>query len=388
MERATTPTAKIIFRPGPEYAEAKRLWQGCPSLCRTPAGTLYGGWYTGGTREPAPENYNLLVRSDDGGFTWSRHPLLVVAADYSRRKISYDNRLWLDPAGRMWLFWAERDCTVRRSDPRNCSTFAIRCDEPDAPEMKWSEPRFITSGFLGCKPTVLSDGRWLLPAYDWTCDRYSWCESSDNGESFRRRTGGRKVGTPFDEGMFYETADGAEIRLLIRSAAGYIAESVSRDGGKTWTDGASSGITAPDSKLYVRRLRSGRLLLIRNDHASERDRLTAQLSEDDGRTWPWKLLLDDGCNVSYPDAEQLEDGDIVALYDHGRNGFKEIVAARFNETDILHQRSLKDDTYTRSFLKHIVSKPPVPIRGVYEKLWNETQAWVEKQFEFWDAPEP
>ena len=58
------PTARIITDPGEEFQVSHRYWQGCPTILRTPRGRLYAGWYSGGTGEPDPENYNLLIKSE------------------------------------------------------------------------------------------------------------------------------------------------------------------------------------------------------------------------------------------------------------------------------------------------------------------------------------
>ncbi len=367
-------TAKKITVPGTEFHTENRYWQGCPTLCRTKNGTLYAGWYSGGTMEPSQWNYNLLIRSRDDGFSWSE-PLFVVQSNPEAKRIAIDIQLWLDPLERMWLFWVERRSDCHPGEPEHMGTFGMYCEHPDAEHLIWSEPEFLAPGFLRCRPTVLSDGRWLLPAYDWISDRYSWSESSDQGKTWIRKHGGKKLETPFDESMFYEDRE-HRIHLLARSAAGCIAESVSEDGGKTWTDGTKTDLNAPSSRLFVRRLPSGRLLLIHNETENgTRANMTAKLSDDDGKSWPHKLLLDSAEPVSYPDAVCLDDGSILAIYDHGRTSFREILCARFTEDDILAGKLL-DHPYTKSYLHHIISKAPVPAdRTAYQAAQERDKAW-------------
>ena len=62
--------------------------------------------------------------------------------------------------------------------------------------------------------------------------------------------------------------------------------------------------------------------------------MTAALSEDDGATWPYKLVLDEREGISYPDAVEA-DGYIYAIYDRNRYSDQEIIMAKFTETDIM-----------------------------------------------------
>ncbi len=140
--------------------------------------------------------------------------------------------------------------------------------------------------------------------------------------------------------------------MLVRTFDG-IGESFSSDGGTTWSPGRKSSIDGPCSRFHIRRLKSGRLLMI-NHHQFEqridledimrqgnvkswkgRSHLTAMLSEDDGKTWPYTLLLDERNEVSYPDAAQADDGYIYVTYDWERVKQREILMAKFTEEDIL-----------------------------------------------------
>ena len=87
------------------------------------------------------------------------------------------------------------------------------------------------------------------------------------------------------------------------------------------------------------------------------------LSEDDGRTFPYTLLLDGRSNVSYPDAVECEDGSIYLVYDRERGCFKnsleeayadarEILLSRITEEDILAGEVCGE----KSFLRRVVSR--------------------------------
>jgi len=78
-------------------------------------------------------------------------------------------------------------------------------------------------------------------------------------------------------------------------------------------------------------LRSGRLAMIYNDSAEERDRLAVSISEYRGHTWRWIRHLDNtpGQRFDYPSIIQTPDGAIHATYSYNTSTIK---YARFNET--------------------------------------------------------
>ena len=80
--------------------------------------------------------------------------------------------------------------------------------------------------------------------------------------------------------------------------------------------------------------------------------MTASLSEDDGHSWKWHLLLDERTGVSYPDGVEGPDGKIYVIYDHGRRSDKEILMAVFREEDIIQGRCVSKDAR----LKQLVNK--------------------------------
>ena len=110
----------------------------------------------------------------------------------------------------------------------------------------------------------------------------------------------------------------------------------SSDFGKSWTPLKALTATGPttSSRFYLGKLSSGNLLLIANN-SSTRTKMTAFLSKDGGKTWPYKLLLDARENVSYPDADQTADGAIHVVFDRERTGAKDILYCKFTEYDLI-----------------------------------------------------
>jgi AraC-like DNA-binding protein len=144
--------------------------------------------------------------------------------------------------------------------------------------------------------------------------------------------------------MIIEKQDGT-LAMYIRTRYG-IGVSYSCDGGNNWSAPVNSWLGGPDSRFFIRRLKSGRLLLVNHYNFKGRNNLTAMLSEDDGETWKGYLLLDERANVSYPDAIEANDGYIYVTYDRERGAFlhrlndalskpREILIAKVTEEDIL-----------------------------------------------------
>ena len=340
----------VIREPGPEYGPDTRSFQGIPGIERTAGGRLWATWYGGGPTE-GPWNYVMLSTSADDGATWSGLTLVIAPPDPVR---AFDPCLWVDPRGRLWLFWAQ---TWRAWDGRG-GVWAIITDNPEDASPQWSEPRRLCDGVMMNKPVVLSTGEWLLPASVWSNEPNVEEEhirdaadgsgsnvvvSSDEGVSWHYRGGVDIPGRRCDEHQVIERRDG-NLWLLARTTYG-IGESVSTDGGRTWSPGRPSWIPhVPTARFYLRRLASGRLILVKHTPPDGRTRshLTAYLSEDDGHTWQGGFLLDERRGVSYPDGTQAGDGTIHLIYDFERKGAKQILMATLTEADIIAGQAVSD----------------------------------------------
>ncbi len=347
--------------PCEKHLLTQRRFQGIPGIEISPCGKLWATWYAGGVTE-GPENYVVLASCADGDVTWSEK--WVVDPPGNVR--AYDPTLWMDPLGRLWWFWAQ--CYSREnlniSDGRN-GVWAVIADDPEDPV--WSEPFRLANGVMMNKPTVLSTGDWAFPTAVWKdhggapCPTWLLDEklsnitvSSDQGKTFSRRGGADVPCRHFDEHMIVERRDGS-LWMLVRTYYG-IGQSFSWDGGITWTPGSDTLLGGPGSRFFIRRLHSGRLLLI--NHVVDvtcphlRKNLTAYVSEDDGKTWLGGLVLDEREAVSYPDGAQGEDGTLWIIYDRNRYEGGEILLAVFREEDVLAGACVSPKTRLRMMVSH------------------------------------
>lgn len=343
-----------------KFHKEQRIWQGMPTIEMTKCGRLFASFYSGGTKEDFG-NYCVLVKSDDKGENWSDAIAVIYVGEEAR---AYDPCLWIDPLGRLWWIWNYM--------PDN-TALAYVCDKPDSEKLCFGEP--ITIGYDNDiqKPTVLSTGEWLFPVAVWDSsvrsvnnsnrtDKKAFVyKTSDHGKSFQKLGGAIAKDRSFDEHTVLEKKDGS-LAMYIRTRYG-IAVSLSYDGGKNWVEPFDSKLGGPNSRFFIRRLKSGRILLINHKNFNGRNNLTAMISEDDGKTWSDGLLLDERDEISYPDAVEGEDGFIYITYDRERGFFerniesamskaREILMAKITETEILVGKVFLKG----SCLKKIVSK--------------------------------
>ena len=203
-----------------------------------------------------------------------------------------------------------------------------------------------------CKPTVLSTGNWLLPVALWGREGSATVVSSDDSgvtwKTLGRANVPEKKDRNCDEPMIVERADGS-LWMLVRTSYG-IGESVSIDGGRTWSDVVPFQIRHATARFFIRRLRSGKLLLVKHgpiDQRTDRSRLTAYLSGDEGRSWSGGLMIDARRGVSYPDGVQSPEGLVYLVYDYSRTGAKQILVAVFTEEDVQQGRPVSDQARLR-----------------------------------------
>lgn len=356
-------TAARLFRNPTDarFQNENRLWNGCPTIAFSKGGRMFVGWYSGGDDEPSAENFNILRYSDDNGKTWSGNELIIDGLPEECIQ-AIDIELFTDNDGRLFVFWQQdnyrTDCFTEGSDKyrpvfkkltgyfedHTHACWYVICENPDADKLVFSEPKYAGIGFLRNKPLILRDGRWILPAYSQESNRYSYLVSEDNGNSFTHHFGSERwAKSLFDETAYYQMNDG-RIRMFARTVgAGFTAESYSSDG-RSWTETALTDIPNANTRMCAFKTKSGAVILGLNDSSTTRCRMSVWLSDDDGKTWNVKRLIDARNELSYPDIAFYGDR-IYMVYDRERgacynrnmdyrNFAREILLVSFTEEDL------------------------------------------------------
>lgn len=341
------PSAQVLASPGPEYDSAKRSWQGIPGIERAANGRLWSTWYTGDAGEGAMGNYAMAATAADVGQKWSK-PIVIQGPKGTRIG---DPLPWIDPKGRLWIFYTQFTEKTAAS-PALRATCAVRTDAPSQAAPQWSEPFVVLpDGILFGKPIIRQEDKaWIAPFF--INGAPAWAEGKDTGVIIStdegatwKWLGGTTVPENlrnFSEATIAQRKDGS-LFMVIRTSAG-LCESTSADGGKTWAaarpmPGFEKG---PATRACMLKLASGAFILVYHDAPPNKNgsfgraRMTVWLSDDEGRTWPHKFLLDERARVSYPDALQAPDGRIFITYDLGRYtaGEKSILLSVLQEDDI------------------------------------------------------
>ena len=350
------PLEAGAMSPDAAHAPGTRTHEGIPSFAASPAsGRMWATWYASPTGGEDSNNYLILATSTDDGKSWRE--VIVYDPDGEGPLRAFDPEIWIAPDGRLRWTWTERVSPLAAeakskyvgcwADPKNDRLMMAELDaEKESGIAMLSLPgavREIARGVMMCKPTVLKNGDWLLPVSHWG-EAPSACvyASIDGGRTFVERGGVTlpKEKRLFDEHQIVELRDGA-LRMYVRTKnePDGLWEATSSDGGWTWSEPFPSVLPHVSSRFFVCRLASGSLLMVKNGRLGEsgkgRSDMTAYLSADDGKTWPYSLVLDAGRNgVSYPDGQQLPDGRIVVIYDYDRIGSRQILLAIFREEDV------------------------------------------------------
>lgn len=325
-----------------QHSAESRRFTGIPSLAICRNGRMWATWYAGVTPGEDSNNYVVVATSGDGGKTWEE--VLAIDPDGPGPARSYDPEIWIDPDRKLWVFWAQAMAHSGAwsliTDGTLAGVWTITTKNPEKRKPVWSNPRRLTDGVMMCKPAVLSGGEWILPVSLWNMEDGSAqiVVSTDRGETWFVK-GAANVPNDvrsFDEHIIIERKN-KSLWMLVRTKYG-IGESISTDSGCTWSPLIPSKIEHPSARFFIRRLKSGNLLLVKHgpiDLRTDRSHLMAFISKDDGHSWSKGLLLDERSGVSYPDGQQVEDGTIYIIYDYNRKSDQHILLASFREDDII-----------------------------------------------------
>ena len=366
------PADISMYPQNPKFHDENRLWQGIPSIEKV-GDRLWAVWYSGGPNEPGWGNFALVSYSDDDGLTWKKNFMAIDSCDENCDRV-FDPNVWLSPKGELFVTYAQTRVMKAYEPIDRMWTFYdgvfgawfLKCKNPAGENPEFEAPFRMCDGLMMNKPTILSTGEWVAPAYDWMPPvhaksdsllgrgkgeyHYHMRISADEGKNWKVLVGPIKERyAEFDESMFLEGLD-SSWHFFVRVKEG-VKYYYSADRGENWEE-RSLGFNAASSRFFVRRLSSGKVLFVCS--GPNRVRIEARLSSDDCKTWSEPLILDERNMVSYPDGTQDSDGNIYIAYDRDRYGEKEIMFAKFTEADIEAEEFVTEGSFT----KRIINKLP------------------------------
>ena len=320
-------------------SQQSEFYHGWPTLVRLRSGGLIVAYSGGRETHVCPFGRVDIIRSADGGRTWS-WPEVILDTPIDDRdagvletpvgtllvttftSLAYEQVLarakgW--PTERLER-WRAVDRRTSESQRRGLlGTWMLRSTDGG---MTWSAPyRVPLNSPHG--PIAVSGGRLLYAGKQlWSPGtNVGVAESSDDGKTWRwladipGRTGDSVEN--YHELHTVEAADGrviVQIRNHNPANQGETLQCESRDGGKTWTTPHSIGAWGLPSHLL--RLRNGNLLMsygYRRAPFGNR----ARLSKDHGRTWSEAITISEdapGGDVGYPSTVELADGQLVTVW--------------------------------------------------------------------------
>ena len=296
-----------------------------------------------------PNNIDLaLKRSSDGGKTWGPLQLLVDAGEGA---VADSCGLVDRETGTIWVFSVYCPKGIGSANAKaglTGDTFIYWAVKSDDDGETWSEPVDITAmvkkpewraGSPGPGTGIQTrDGRLIIPRYYTPDDGRSvvfLSYSDDHGKTWE--IGGEARGPWSTNETHVVELDDGSLLLNMRGATGNhrkIARST--DGGMTWSEMTEdpalieprcegSLIVHTDGLHYPQ----SRLVFL-NPASLERNKMTARLSYDEGKSWPISKQLYPGPSA-YSSLTVLQDLTIGCLYERGDEGpYEKITFARFN----------------------------------------------------------
>lgn len=278
---------------------------------------LLAVWF-GGPRARDPLNSIYSARYD--GTNWSEPARILEGGTGNARFQCWNPVLFQPSRGPLLLFYKVGPGPEEWWGMLVTSTNAGR---------SWTSPKRLPDGFIGPvrnKPMELPDGSWLCGA---SIEQGGWRvhmeRASNSGERWEK-TG--PLNDPAEIAAIQPTIllhQNADLQILCRTKQGFIAESWSRDAGKSWSTLTLTRLPNPNGAIDAVRLKDGRFLLVYNASASERNVLNLAVSRD-GRQWTPELVLEEGIGeFSYPAVIQARDSLVHVTYSWNRQHIRHVV---------------------------------------------------------------
>ncbi len=283
--------------------------------------------------------------SQDGGRTWSDQRTLQE--NIGKQNVMSVTLRRLPPGDEMsplGMFFLEKNS---QTDLK----VLLRISEDEG--RTFGKPIVVTSGpgyhvMNNDRVTLLSSGRLVCPV-SWSEDVFKnghfvcFCLLSDDGGQTWRQSKDR-VDQPKRGAMepeVVELADG-KLLMIVRTQLGYIATSLSEDGGEHWSAPGKLPLDAPEAPATIRTIpASGDLLLIWNNtydkskgHGGDRTPLNSAISSDGGITWSHIRSLETRRDQTYAYTSVLFHKDRVLLSYYVSDNKRGRISSRFRSLPV------------------------------------------------------
>jgi sialidase-1 len=270
----------------------------------------YTEFYGGGEDDSGAQI--VAVTSLDGGQTWTAKR--VLQPNIGGCNVMSASLLRLQDGAVLLAF-------IRKDSHASCTLFVRRSDDDGETfgEAVQVNPWHAYMGFVNDSLVQLRSGRIVCPAYFsrgacWTPQEHyvaRLCLSDNAGRSWRAAA--RDVDCPKRgamEPVLVERPDG-KLLMLLRTQTGWLYESVSHDGGETWSPAGAGVLTSQEAPVAVRLVPgTDRLLVVWNadydatapSHGGRRSPLHVAVAPADLPEPPPRLPLEasDAATFSYP----------------------------------------------------------------------------------------
>jgi len=226
----------------------------------------------------------------------------------------------------------------------------------------WVNRQRVFEGYCGSLIDIIQtgEGQVVVPIQRYLPNpgRHATCTyvSEDDGKTWKRSNiidfGDQGHHAGAYEGTLVELG-GGRLYMLLRTNLDRFWEALSEDHGYSWRELRPSSIDASSAPGYLRRLASGRLVLVWNRlyprgeteyrrHAGQaslypasrhREELSIAFSEDEGQSWTQPDVFVRGERVCYPQIWERRPGEIWISYVVGKDWTINLVGAR--EADLV-----------------------------------------------------
>lgn len=278
---------------------------------------LLAAWF-GGPKARDPLNSIYSARYD--GTNWSK-PVKILEGGNNSTPLQCWNPVLFQPSrGPLLLFYKVGPSPEEWWGMLTTSTNAGR---------SWTMPKRLPNGFVGPvrnKPIELPDGSLLCGA---SVEKDGWrahMERTFNAGERWEKTG--PLNDPVEIAAIQPTSllhENSSLQILCRTKQGFIAESWSRDEGKSWSTLALTKLPNPNGAIDAVGLKDGQFLLVYNASTTERNVLNLAVARD-GRQWTPELVIEEGSGeFSYPAIIQTSDGLVHITYSRNRQRIRHVV---------------------------------------------------------------